>query len=233
MAKSSVTASKPSQHSTSSGSSKTAVSGFLISFEGGEGGGKSTQITRLRSRLEECGKKVIALREPGGTVIGEQIREVVLSAKNAGIAYTTEVLLFQAARAQLYREIVLPSLEAGKIVLMDRTRDSSVVYQGMVRGFGAELIEQLNDISTQKTYPNLTFLLDVDPEVGLRRQNDAGGNNRLEAEGLKFHQHVRDAYLELARADTKKRWHIIDASKSLDTVDEAIWKVVEQRGVCK
>lgn len=213
--------------------SSSSKSGYLLSFEGGEGGGKSTQITRLRSRLEECGKKVIVLREPGGTVIGEQIREVVLSAKNAGIAYTTEVLLFQAARAQLYREIVLPSLEAGKIVLMDRTRDSSVVYQGMVRGFGVELIEQLNDISTEKTVPNLTFLLDVDPAVGLQRQNDAGGNNRLEAEGLKFHQQVRDAYLELAKADKNKRWQIIDASVPVDEVEQEIWKIVEAKGVCK
>lgn len=220
--------------SASSKSSKNSSQpGFLLSFEGGEGGGKSTQITRLRSRLEKAGKKVIVLREPGGTVIGEQIREVVLSAKNAGIAYTTEVLLFQAARAQLYREIVLPSLEAGKIVLMDRTRDSSVVYQGMVRGFGVDLIEQLNDISTEKTVPNLTFLLDVDPAVGLGRQNEAGGNNRMEAEGLKFHQQVRDAYLELAKADKQKRWQVIDASQSLDKVEQDIWDLVEAKGVNK
>jgi len=211
----------------------TSKPGFLLSFEGGEGGGKSTQITRLRTRLEECGKRVIAIREPGGTVIGEQIREVVLSAKNAGIAYTTEVLLFQAARAQLYREIVLPSLEAGKVVLMDRTRDSSVVYQGMVRGFGAELIDQLNDISTENTVPNLTFLLDVDPETGLGRQNEAGGSNRMEAEGLKFHTQVRDAYLQLAQADKVGRWQVIDASKSVDKVEQAIWKIVEAKGVCK
>ncbi len=93
---------------------------------------------------------MIALREPGGTAVGEQIREVVLSSKNMGISFTTEVLLFQAARAQIYREVVLPSLEAGKVVLMDRTHDSSLVYQGVVRKFGKELIDQLNNISTQK-----------------------------------------------------------------------------------
>src|SRR3989339_773732 len=144
--------------------------GFLISFEGGEGSGKTVQIKRLRDHLTEKGFDVLVVREPGGTVISEQIRDVVLSAKNVGIAYTTEVLLFQAARAQLYRELVLPSLEAHKVVLMDRTRDSSVVYQGMVRGFGVEVIEQLNNISTRETYPDLTVLLDVSVEVGLRRR---------------------------------------------------------------
>jgi dTMP kinase len=169
------------------------------------------------------------LREPGGTVISEQIREVVLSAKNSGISYTTEVLLFQAARAQIYREIVLPSLAAGKVVLMDRSRDSSVVYQGMVRGFGRELIDQLNNISTKDTYPNLTLLLDVEPKVGLQRQADAGGNNRFEMEDISFHDKVRQAYLDLAKSDTKNRWEVIDAGKSLDAVSEAVVQAVMKR----
>src|SRR3989344_9142007 len=144
--------------------------GLLITLEGGEGGGKTTQIVRLRDKLTALGKDVIALREPGGTTVSEQIREVVLSAKNAGMAYTTEVLLFQAARAQIYREIVLPSLAAGKVVLMDRSRDSSVVYQGIVRGFGRQLIDGLNNISTDSTYPDITYLLDVPVEIGLARR---------------------------------------------------------------
>lgn len=201
--------------------------GMLISFEGGEGGGKTTQIVRLRDRLTKAGRDVVALREPGGTAIGEQIREVVLSAKNMGIAFTTEVLLFQAARAQIYREIVLPSLKAGKIVLMDRTRDSSVVYQGIVRKFGEELIEQLNDMSTQKTVPHLTFLLDVEVETGLKRQISAGGVNRFEMEALNFHQQVRDAYLSLAQKNLDKRWHIIDAAQPIDDVEKYIWQIVE------
>lgn len=207
----------------------TAQKGFLITFEGGEGGGKTTQIVRLRDKLTQAGKDVVVLREPGGTVISEQIREVVLSAKNAGISYTTEVLLFQAARAQIYREIVLPSLAAGKIVLMDRSRDSSVVYQGMVRGFGKELIDQLNNISTKDTYPNLTLLLDVEPKVGLQRQADAGGNNRFEMEDLSFHEKVRQAYLDLAKGDTRNRWEVIDAGKSLDSVSEAVVQAVMKR----
>lgn len=206
--------------------------GYLISFEGGEGAGKSVQIKRLRDRLYACGKDVIVLREPGGTVISEQIREVVLSAKNIGIAYTTEVLLFQAARAQLYREIVLPSLGVGKIVLMDRTRDSSVVYQGMVRGFGVELIEQLNNISTQNTYPNITLLLDVPPQIGLKRRVEEGKMDRLDMENVDFHEKVRQAYLQVAEQDDRGRWSIIDGSESIDDVEERIWEEIQAHGVC-
>lgn len=197
--------------------------GFLITLEGGEGGGKTTQIVRLRDRLGKAGHDVVVLREPGGTAISEQIRDVVLSSKNIGIAFTTEVLLFQAARAQIYREIVLPSLEAGKVVVMDRSRDSSVVYQGMVRGFGKDMIEKLNDLSTKETYPNITFLLDLPVEIGLQRRVESGKIDRLDMEGVDFHSKVREAYLELANADTTGRWQIIDASKTLEEVEEAIW----------
>ncbi|MBT7497746.1 dTMP kinase, partial [Candidatus Woesearchaeota archaeon] len=141
--------------------------GILISLEGGEGGGKTTQVNQLKKHLEDSGREVVPVREPGGTKISEQIREIVLSSKNEGITDTTEVLLFQAARAQIYRQVVIPALNAGKVVIMDRTRDSSVVYQGMVRGFGKELIEELNDISTKKIVPDLTLLLDVSVKTGL------------------------------------------------------------------
>ena len=212
--------------------------GRLISFEGGEGGGKTVQIKRLRDHFFSCGRDVVALREPGGTTISEEIRNVVLSSKNIGIAYTTEVLLFQAARAQLYREIVIPSLDSGKMVLMDRTRDSSVVYQGIVRGFGEELIEQLNDISTDKTFPDVTFLLDVDPEIGLeRRRKEAeseGGKkmDRLDMEALDFHKKVRSAYLDVAKRDDRGRWVVVDASKSIEQIEEAIWDEVMKRKLC-
>lgn len=207
----------------------TSQHGFLITFEGGEGGGKTTQIVRLRDKLTKAGKDVVALREPGGTVVSEQIREVVLSAKNAGISYTTEVLLFQAARAQIYREIVLPSLEAGKVVLMDRSRDSSVVYQGIVRGFGKDLIENLNSISTKDTYPDLTILLDVPVKIGLQRRQDSGTTNRLDMEDTAFHEKVREAYLSLAKEDTRNRWVVVDASTSIEAIDEKIWETVQDR----
>ncbi len=203
--------------------------GYLISFEGGEGAGKTVQIKRLRDALTERSFDVVIVREPGGTVISEQIREVVLSAKNIGIAYTTEVLLFQAARAQLYRELVLPSLEAKKVVLMDRTRDSSVIYQGIVRGFGVDTIEKLNNISTKDTYPDLTFLLDVPVEIGLARRSQTEKMDRLDMETKDFHQKVRDAYLEVAKKNDHHRWAIVDASKSIDNIAEHIWNIVEKK----
>lgn len=205
-----------------------AKKGLLITFEGGEGCGKSTQIVRLRDVLTKAGQDVVVLREPGGTVISEQIREVVLSSKNIGIAFTTEVLLFQAARAQIYREIVLPSLEAGKVVLMDRSRDSSVVYQGKVRGFGVELIEQLNNLSTKDTFPDLTILLDVPVDIGLSRRSKTGKMDRLDMEAQDFHQKVRDAYLELAKANDRKRWQVVDATLSIEEVFELVNQAVQK-----
>lgn len=206
-----------------------AKKGMLISFEGGEGGGKTTQIVRIRERLTQAGYDVVALREPGGTAVGEQIREVVLSSKNTGISFTTEVLLFQAARAQIYREVVLPSLTAGKVVLMDRTRDSSVAYQGVVRKFGKDLIEQLNNMSTQNTYPDLTFLLDVPEELGLERRAKDGGMDRLDMEAKDFHKQVRKAYLDLAKEDNSGRWVVIDARQPLEKVEQEIWATIEKR----
>jgi dTMP kinase len=203
--------------------------GILISFEGGEGGGKTTQIALVKEKLAQQGQEVISLREPGGTDVSEQIREVVLSAKNTGISFTAEVLLFQAARAQIYEEIVIPSLEAGKVVLMDRTRDSSVIYQGIVRGFGVEAIENLNNLSTHSTFPSATLLLDVPVEIGLARRAQTGEMNRLDKETTEFHQKVRDAYLDLAQKDTSGRWKIIDASKSLEEVQAAIFEEVQQQ----
>lgn len=202
--------------------------GVFISFEGGEGAGKSVQIVRLREKLEELGKKIVLTREPGGTVISEQIREVVLSTKNMGMAYTTEVLLFQAARAQVYRELILPSLETGKWVLADRTSDSSVVYQGIVRDFGVEIIKELNGLSTKDTYPDVTFLLDVPVEIGLARRAATDKNDRLDLESRDFHQKVRDAYLRIAK-DEPKRFVIIDASRSIEEVAEDIWEIVVKR----
>jgi dTMP kinase len=203
--------------------------GVLISLEGGEGGGKTTQLARLVARLEKAGKEVVAVREPGGTVISEQIREVVLSSKNIGMQDTTEVLLFQAARAQIYGEVVIPALKAGKIVLMDRTRDSSVVYQGMVRGFGRKLIEQLNEISTQNTLPTLTLLLDVPVKTGLARRKDSGKVDRLDMENGGFHQQVRDAYLKLAKENTDGRWLVIDARSTEDEVETALWQAITSK----
>lgn len=204
--------------------------GLLITLEGGEGGGKTTQIQTLKERCVAAGKDVVALREPGGTAISEQIREMVLTEKHKGvIGETTEVLLFQSARAQIYHEVVLPALAAGKIVLIDRSRDSSVVYQGIVRNFGKDLIEQLNDVSTQKTYPDITFLLDVPVEIGLQRKNDTGENNRFEMENAGFHEQVRQAYLTLAKENSHNRWQIIDCTKSVEEVSDQMWQLLQMK----
>ena len=203
--------------------------GYLISLEGGEGTGKTTQVVLLIKHLQHAGKKVVAVREPGGTVISEQIRDVVLSAKNTGMKDTTEVLLFQAARAQIYREVVIPALQDGKVVVMDRSRDSSVVYQGMVRGFGRELIDQLNSISTKHTIPNLTILLDAPVETGLKRRNGTPKVDRLDMQNGGFHQKVRDAYLELANENEGGRWEIIDADQPVEAVEEAVWQTVKEK----
>lgn len=204
------------------------VKGVFISFEGGEGGGKSTQILRIREKLEKEGKKLVLTREPGGTTISEQIREVVLSQKNMGMAYTTEVLLYQAARAQVYRELILPALEIGKWVLADRTSDSSLVYQGLVRGFGVEKIKELNDLSTKQTYPDTTFLLDVPVDIGLGRRNETGEINRLDMESREFHEKVRQGYISLAKEESQ-RWVVVDASKSVEEVTEKLWSYIKQK----
>ncbi|MBD3279410.1 MAG: dTMP kinase [Candidatus Pacebacteria bacterium] len=206
-----------------------AKQGHLITLEGGEGGGKTTLAVRLRERFKEREQEVVVLREPGSAAISEQIRKVLLSTENIGMTFTTEVLLFQAARAQTYQEIVLPSLKAGKVVIMDRSRDSSVVYQGIVRQFGRELIEQFNDISTKNTYPDLTILLDVSVKTGLQRRKASGKFDRLDLEAKEFHHQVRQAYLQLAKANDHDRWAIIDAEQPLSKVEEQVWQVIKQR----
>jgi dTMP kinase len=204
-------------------------SGFLITFEGGEGVGKTTQVARIERRFQTAGIRAITVREPGGTLISEQIRTVVLAKNNYSMADTTEVLLFQAARAQIYHELVIPALKAGKIVIMDRSRDSSVVYQGMVRGFGRKLIEQLNDISTQRTVPDLTLLLDAPIEIGLKRSMDTGETNRLEQENGAFHRGVRQGYLDLAGENDTGRWEVVDTTEGMAQVEEKLWTIIQAR----
>ncbi len=203
--------------------------GLLISFEGMEGAGKTTQCKILAEKLEALGKEVIVIREPGGVPISEQIREVVLGAKNKEMDTRTEVLLFQAARAQLYAEVVLPSLKEGKMILMDRTRDSSTVYQGMVRGVGEEWIEKLNDYSTANTTPDFTFLLDLPAELGMKRREESGKLDRIEQEGVELQKKVCKAYLDFAKRDEGKRWQLIDSQQSIEEISEQIWASVQDK----
>jgi dTMP kinase len=203
--------------------------GYLIALEGGEGVGKTTQVARLIKRLKSLGKEVIAVREPGGTDIGEQIREVVLSNENTGIKKMTEIFLFQAARAQVYREVIIPALMVGTTVIIDRSRDSSTVYQGLVRGYDGKIIEMLNDLTTKNIYPDLTLLLDASVETGTARNRAAGSVNRLDLKSGDFHQRVRKGYLQLAKENKGHRWITIDAERSLDEVEKAVWTEVEKK----
>ena len=206
--------------------------GILISFEGGEGSGKSVQVKRLAKYLRQqknlpAGRQVVITREPGGTKISEQIREIILDKKNKRMAFETEALLFQAARAQVCEEIILPALMAGKIVIADRFRDSSVVYQGIVRGLGVKYIELLNEISTKKTKPKITFLLDLPAEVGLARRNNTNKNDRLDGENLKFHRRIRQAYLAWAKQNSR-RFVVINASQNPTAIHREILEVLKK-----
>jgi dTMP kinase len=200
--------------------------GKLITFEGGEGAGKTTQVKMLREYLGQQGQKVTLVREPGSTHVSEQIRAVLADPQNKDMADLTETLLYQAARAQVYQESVIPALKRGEMVLMDRSSDSSVVYQGMVRGMGVAMIERLNTIATGGVKPDLTLLLDVSVRVGFGRK--AGEKlDRLEQEGRKFHEQVRQGYLKLAARRGYGRIKVIDGRGKVDEVHEQVLKYVE------
>jgi dTMP kinase len=199
--------------------------GRLITFEGGEGAGKTTQVALLEKCLRRQGLVVTVAREPGSTKIAEQIRRVVLNPENSKMSDLTEALLYQAARAQVYHEVVCPALARGEVVLMDRSSDSSLVYQGMVRGWGVKNIEELNRIATGGTLPDLTLLLDVPVVTGFRRI-ETEKLDRLEQAGRKFHQAVREGYLRLAARRGYGRIKIIDGTKSVEKVQAQVNQLV-------
>ncbi len=202
--------------------------GALIVFEGGDGAGKSTQIRLLRAAIERAGCDVVVTREPGGTRVGEAIREVLLSPMTHDLSDRAEALLYAAARAQHVDEVILPALEKGAVVLCDRYIDSSVVYQGAARGLGDEQILELNRWATGALVPKLTVLLDVDPAEGLRRATQGREADRLESAGLAFHRRVRDAYRRLADADPD-RYLVLDASLPVEDLHEEIRTEVLRR----
>jgi len=201
--------------------------GILITFEGPEGGGKSLQIQKLGEYLKNKGFRVLTLREPGQTKIGEKIRQILLDPKNKNLVPQAETLLFEASRAQLVEEIIKPALAQGIIVLIDRFFDSTTAYQGYGRQLPVEKIEMLNDFATGGLKPDLTILLDLEVEEGLKRREKSGKKDRIDMESLKFHQKVREGYLEIARKNPR-RWRIVDASKSPEEVFEEIKKAVEE-----
>jgi len=202
--------------------------GILITFEGSEGGGKSLQIQKLGEYLKNKGFRVLTLREPGQTKIGEKIRQILLDPKNKNLVPQAETLLFEASRAQLVEEIIKPALAQGVIVLIDRFFDSTTAYQGYGRQLPVERIEMLNDFATDGLKPDLTILLDLEVEEGLKRREKSGKKDRIDMESLKFHQKVREGYLEIARKNPR-RWRIVDASKSPEEVFEEIKKIVKEK----
>jgi len=199
--------------------------GCFISFEGLDGSGKTTQVERLARRLRELGRDVVVAVEPGGTAIGEQIRQILLDAANRALAPETELLLYFASRAQNVVEVIRPALARGAVVLADRFTDSTVAYQGYGRGLGEQAVLQLHGIACGDLTPDLTILLDVDPEIGLARVQGRGRPNRMDEQTREFYRRVREAYLGLARKQ-ERRFRVVDAGAGLETVAAAIWELV-------
>ncbi|HPY79708.1 MAG TPA: dTMP kinase [Bacilli bacterium] len=192
---------------------------MFITLEGPEGSGKTTAVEAAVNKLIEMGYQIVRTREPGGTIIAEQIRNVILDKSNTAMDSRTEALLYAASRRQHLVEKIWPALKDGKIVICDRYLDSSLAYQGGARGLGIEEVLKVNLFATENTWPDLTLLFDVDPEIGLSRisKNAAREVNRLDLEKLDFHKRVRNTFLQLA-AQYPDRYIIIDASKSREEV---------------
>lgn len=198
---------------------------MFITLEGPEGSGKTSHIPHLVAFLREQGHTVFPTREPGGTSIGEQIREVIHDLKNAEMHPRTETLLYQAARAQIVEQVLRPRLADGEIVLSDRYADSTIAYQGYGHGQPLEQIRQLVTYATGGLIPDLTILLDLDVEVGLKRKSKQEEWNRMDAYTVDFHRRVRAGYLEMVAAEPA-RWQVVDASQKWDEVQEALREVI-------
>ncbi len=196
--------------------------GFFISLEGGEGAGKSTQNRRIVEWLSGHGKTVVETREPGGTFVSEQIRQVLLDTRNAGLNATAELLMMFAARSQLVQEVILPALADGKVVVCDRFADASYAYQGGGRQLGAETVAVVERLVLKDLQPDLTLLFDIPVNVGMTRVAGRGEADRFEVESVRVFERVRNAYLERASANPQ-RFRVIDAS--LDETE--VWLQVE------
>lgn len=196
---------------------------MFIAFEGGEGAGKSTQEGRLATFLTERGYSIVRTREPGGTPAAEAIRNIVLSPQYTGLDPRAEALLFAAARGEHVAQVIRPAINRGDIVLCDRFLDSSVAYQGIGRDLGADAVRELSLWATEGLLPDLTVLLDIDPNVGLSRVLDP---DRLEAEPLSYHQRVRDGFRMIAQ-ESAERYLVIDAAQDPDVIAHRIAERVQ------
>jgi dTMP kinase len=203
--------------------------GIFITFEGPDGSGKTSQLAALADYLRQAGYPLLATREPGGTPIGDQVRSVLMGLKNTEMQPRTEILLFQASRAQLVEQVILPHLASGYVVLCDRYADSTLAYQGYgYQKFTLEQLKPLIAFATGGLLPDLTLLLDVEVNEGLRRRMQDGDYNRLDVYECAFHERVRQGYLEMARLETE-RWVTVDAGQPPEQVQAAIRQIVLSR----
>lgn len=205
--------------------------GILISFEGSEGSGKTTQIRLLASHLEKMGREILVTREPGGTAVGEEIRHLLKHANsNSGIFPETELLLFAASRAQLVREVLLPALKEKRFVLCDRFLDSTTVYQGAARQMSNTPVQIINTFAVGDLLPNLTIIIDVPAAIGMERIRHRVSDlpDRMEQENIEFYERVREGYLLLARS-LPERFFIIDGTQDVETIEKQIWNEVQKR----
>ena len=203
---------------------------LFITFEGGEGSGKSSAMREVAKRLRADGYEIVETREPGGTPIAEEIRNVILDKANTKMDARTEALLYAASRRQHLIEKVWPALEEGKLVLSDRFLDSSLAYQGVARGLGVDNVLNVNLFATEGKYPDLTLFFDIEPELGLARiaANKGREVNRLDLETMSFHHMVRNAFLDLSKRYAD-RYVKIDASKSFEEVVEDAYQEIKKR----
>jgi dTMP kinase len=204
--------------------------GFLLSFEGSEGCGKSTQIQLLAQRLRGAGRSVELLREPGGTNVGEEIRHLLQHAKaGEGMTPEAELLLFAASRAQLVREKIRPLLAAGTVVILDRFLDSTTVYQGIARGLPLDSVRAINAFAVGDLLPHLTVVLDMDAQTAWKRIHASGRElDRMESQPLAFFEKVRQGYLDVAHAEPQ-RITVLNADQSVETLHDELWTLVETR----
>jgi dTMP kinase len=202
---------------------------MLISFEGLDFSGKTTQIKLLVDRLNATGKDTVLVREPGGTPISEKIRSILLDNKNKEMTQIAELFLFSAARNQLVNQVILPSMKDGKIVICDRFYDSTTAYQGYGRGINIEAITKINEIATLGTKPDITFFIDIPIDEITKRCLSANASiDRMESSGEKFYEKVRNGYLEIAKQEPE-RFFVIDGLQDVDSIHETIWKIISKK----
>ena len=207
------------------------MKGLFITLEGGDGAGKSTQIRNIERFFEEKGLLVVHTREPGGTLISEKLREILLDSKNTEMSDVTEMMIYAASRAQHVRELILPALERGEIVICDRFVDSSVAYQAYGRELG-DMVSIVNSYATGGLTPDITFWLDIDPAAGRARAAKAGELDRLELEKLDFHYRVHEGYRKIAEKEPE-RVKRIDASDTIDNIRDSIYEHLDVLCRCR